>query len=128
MPKSSHAGAFGEAREHEGRKVLIVGAGNSGVDIANHLSRVDTAHIWLSARGGTNVIPQRVLGYPIQASSPTLERLPLPVQDRFAAWATRAKLGDLRDYGVPLDPLGPGQPVSKRRHCPRYRRRIRLPR
>lgn len=102
-----HAGAFGEAREHEGRKVLIVGAGNSGIDIANHLSRVDTARIWLSARSGTNVIPQRVLGYPIQASSPTLERLPLAVQDGLAGLATRAKLGDLRPYGVPLDPMGP---------------------
>lgn len=102
-----HSGAFGDAGGFAGRKVVIVGAGNSGIDIANHLSRVDTEKIWVSARSGINVIPQRVLGYPIQASSPTLERLPLRLQDGVARLATRAKLGDLRRHGVPLDPMGP---------------------
>lgn len=102
-----HSSAFGDARDFAGRKVLIVGAGNSGIDIANHLSRVDTDQLWVSARSGINVIPQRVLGYPIQASSPTLERLPLRLQDAIARLAARATLGDLSQHGVPLDPMGP---------------------
>ena len=37
-----HSGQFGDVRDCSGRRILLVGAGNSSVDIANHLSTVDT--------------------------------------------------------------------------------------
>jgi NADPH-dependent 2,4-dienoyl-CoA reductase/sulfur reductase-like enzyme len=46
-----HAGQFRSAGEMAGRDVLVVGPGNSGVDLLNHLARSDAARLWLSALG-----------------------------------------------------------------------------
>lgn len=84
------------------RRVLVVGIGNSGVDIATETSRVSTM-TYLSTRRGAHIVPKYIFGKPTDVLGLPLTRLPLPlpVKERiFAAtlWLTR---GRLTDYGLP---------------------------
>lgn len=88
----------------EGRRVLVVGIGNSGTDIAceavNH-----AVHVSLSTRRGAHVIPRYILGRPTdQWADPDISRLPLGLQRlayRVLLWLSR---GRQRRYGVPVPP------------------------
>ena len=60
-----------------GRRVLVVGCGNSGGEIASELANagVDTA---IAVRSGANVVPLTLFGVPIQYVAWMLRRLPAP--------------------------------------------------
>jgi hypothetical protein len=58
-----HALDYGHASEYAGRRVLVVGMGNSAMDIATDLSHHATRTL-LSVRHGSWVIPKRMLGKP----------------------------------------------------------------
>ncbi|MCC2099375.1 MAG: NAD(P)/FAD-dependent oxidoreductase [Hyphomicrobiales bacterium] len=96
-----HAADFGEVGQYRGKRVLVVGAGNSGSDVLNHLSRIKTDAVCVSVRHGSVIAPTRVLGIPIQLMSPLIEMLPLGAADRFLQGAQRANFGDLTRYGLP---------------------------
>lgn len=101
-----HAGAFRHARHYIGKRVLLVGAGNSGVDIGNHLSAVDIAPSWVSIRNGPTIAPQYAFGVPMHPLLASLRWLPIAVQDFNVALASRLALGDLTRYGIPRPPKG----------------------
>jgi amino acid transporter len=61
-----HSASFREGRELRGRRVLIVGAGNSGADIAADAAR-HAAAAYLSVRRGYRFIPKHVFGLPTDA-------------------------------------------------------------
>jgi putative flavoprotein involved in K+ transport len=71
-----HAGQFRSAGEMAGREVLVVGPGNSGVDLLKHLARSDAARLWLSARSGMSITPLRLAGIPMHPVSLAGRRLP----------------------------------------------------
>ncbi|PLW72733.1 monooxygenase, partial [Streptomyces sp. DJ] len=59
----SHAHTYRTPEEFAGRRVLVVGTGNSAMDIATELAgHADT--VLLSARRGVWVLPKRLLGRP----------------------------------------------------------------
>lgn len=61
-----HSVDFRDGLELRGKKVLIVGAGNSGVDIASDAARHATT-AYLSVRRGYRFIPKHIGGLPIDA-------------------------------------------------------------
>jgi cation diffusion facilitator CzcD-associated flavoprotein CzcO len=65
-----HAGQFRNTSEMTGRDVLVIGPGNSGVDLLNHLARSDAGKLWLSARSGMNIVPLRLAGIPMHPVGP----------------------------------------------------------
>ena len=84
-----------------GKRVLVVGLGNSAVDIASELGqRSITEKCFVSTRRGVWVLPKYFNGVPAdkQAAPPWL---PLPV----ARWIGRRKVkqlvGNMEDYGLP---------------------------
>lgn len=95
-----HAADFGEVDRYEGKRVLVVGAGNSGTDVLNHLSTIRTKQVWVSVRHGPVVFPTRLLGIPVQLLSPVLERLPVPVVDRMLKLTERVAFGNLARWGL----------------------------
>ncbi|MGX9145539.1 flavin-containing monooxygenase [Mesorhizobium sp. 128a] len=101
-----HSAEFGEAGDYAGRKVLVVGAGNSGFDVLNHLARVDTAQIWLSARNGPALLPKRIRQIAVHRFSPMLARLPFKLADAVMAATQRLVFGDLAAFGLPPTPSG----------------------
>ncbi|WP_137930173.1 flavin-containing monooxygenase [Mesorhizobium comanense] len=101
-----HSADFGEAAAYAGRKVLVVGAGNSGFDALNHLAAVDTAALWLSARSGPAILPKRIGKIAVHRLSPLMARLPLRVADAAIAMTQRLVFGDLTRFGMPPAPAG----------------------
>ena len=101
-----HAGQFRSTEEMAGRDVLVVGPGNSGVDLLNHLVRSDAARLWLSARSGMNIAPLRLAGIPLHPVSIAGRRLPRRAQDANVRAIQRLAFGDLSRYGYPRSDLG----------------------
>lgn len=101
-----HAGEFRHAHDHVGQRVLLVGAGNSGVDIGNHLAAVDIGPSWVSIRNGPTIAPQYALGIPLHPLVVAMRWLPLKLQDFSVALVSRLVLGDLTRHGIPPPPKG----------------------
>ncbi|AZO12925.1 MULTISPECIES: NAD(P)/FAD-dependent oxidoreductase [unclassified Mesorhizobium] len=101
-----HSADFGRASDHAGKKVLVVGAGNSGFDALNHLSTVETGQMWLAARNGPSLLPKRIGKIAVHRFSPLMARLPVRLADAAMAATQRLVFGDLREYGLPPAPSG----------------------
>jgi cation diffusion facilitator CzcD-associated flavoprotein CzcO len=96
-----HAADLGDVRDYAGRRVLVVGGGNSGFDVLNHLSRVDTAAIWFSVRRGPALLPKRLLRLSVHRLSPLMQRLPVSWVDRLVAATGWMAFGRLSKLGFP---------------------------
>ncbi len=101
-----HAADFGRAGDYAGKTVLVVGAGNSGFDVLNHLSGTGTGQIWLSARNGPALLPKRIGKIAVHRFSPIMANLPTRLADAAMAATQRLVFGDLRKYGLPASPSG----------------------
>jgi indole-3-pyruvate monooxygenase len=66
-----------------GRRVLVVGVGNSGGEIGSELSRAG-AHVDVVVRSGAHVVPLTIAGVPIQYLSTFVRKLPRGAQERVA--------------------------------------------
>jgi len=85
-----------------GKRVLVVGIGNSAVDIVSELSRKGIAErVLISTRSGAWVIPKYVLGRPIDTVVRTNPRIPLGLQRRAARVFARVIAGRMEDFGLP---------------------------
>jgi putative flavoprotein involved in K+ transport len=96
-----HSSAYASANPYAGRKVLVVGAGNSGTEIATDLAEQGAAAVTLSVRTAPPVVPRDPFGLPVQRTSILLGFLPRFVADRFARFTSRVVLGDLTRHGMP---------------------------
>ncbi len=96
-----HAGAFRNVSDMAGKDVLVVGAGNSGVDLLNHLVGSSARRLWLSTRSGTNLAPKTFGGVPTHLTSVAGRRLPTRTQDNLLRAIQAVAFGDLAGYGLP---------------------------
>jgi dimethylaniline monooxygenase (N-oxide forming) len=82
-----------------GKYVLVLGFGNSAMDIATETSRV-SAMTYLAVRRGFHVIPKHILGRPLD--QPALPRwMPWSIQMKLIGLALRIQVGKMSDYGLP---------------------------
>ena len=103
----SHSAAYSNAAAYVGHRVLVVGAGNSGAEIATDLSENGAAHVALSVRTPPPIVPRDPFGLPVQRTSILLSALPPAIANRLG-WATaRFVLGDLTRYGMPKGDFAP---------------------
>ncbi len=85
-----------------GKRVLVVGIGNSAMDIACELShRGVAARLVVSTRRGAHVIPKYIFGRPLDAVIRTRPWLPLWPQRVIGAALIRLAVGRMEDYGLP---------------------------
>jgi len=85
-----------------GKRVLVVGIGNSGVDIVSELSRKGVAEkVFLSTRSGAWVVPKYFLGRPLDTLVKVNPRLPLKLQRLLARPIPRLASGRMEDFGLP---------------------------
>jgi cation diffusion facilitator CzcD-associated flavoprotein CzcO len=101
-----HAADFGNLAQYRGKNILVVGAGNSGSDILNHLVTIPTGKLWVSVRHGPVVFPQRLWGFPVQRLSPLMALLPVRAVDRMLALTELVAFGRLEKWGWRRHPAG----------------------
>jgi cation diffusion facilitator CzcD-associated flavoprotein CzcO len=96
-----HAHHYRSPRGYEDRNVLVLGFGNSAMDIAVEASRVAN-EVFLSVRRGFHVIPKYLGGTPVdQLSNPISRRLPFTWTRRSFEKAIHKSWGKPEDYGLP---------------------------
>jgi len=96
-----HAAEFGNVEAYRDLAILVVGGGNSGVDLLNHLVTIPTRGLWLAVRNGVNVIPASLWGAPVHRLSGVMSWLPNRVVDRLMALTGLLAFGRLDRYGLP---------------------------
>jgi cation diffusion facilitator CzcD-associated flavoprotein CzcO len=85
-----------------GKRVLVVGIGNSAVDIVSELARKTVSDtVFLSTRSGAYVVPKYLFGKPADQVVKTNPRLPSSVQRRLARVLPRIFSGRMEDFGLP---------------------------
>ncbi|MEM9134501.1 MAG: NAD(P)-binding domain-containing protein [Actinomycetota bacterium] len=95
-----HSVTYRSPEEFRGKRVLVVGAGNSGVDIACDAAfAADQA--FLSVRRGYHFIPKHIMGKPADVFATEGPHLPFKVAQRVFGGLLRLINGDLRRYGLP---------------------------
>ena len=96
-----HVHDYRESDLLAGKRVLVLGIGNSATDVAVESSRI-AEKTFLAMRRGAYVLPKYMNGRPTdEAASPWLTRLPLPVQRFFIARMFQITAGDMTAYGLP---------------------------
>jgi cation diffusion facilitator CzcD-associated flavoprotein CzcO len=96
-----HVHHYREADILKGKRVLVLGIGNSATDVAVESSRLADA-TFLSMRRGAYVLPKYINGKPIdETATDLISRLPLAVQRFFVMRALGIAVGDMTSYGLP---------------------------
>ncbi len=94
-----HSHEYRDPRQLQGRRVVVVGMGNSAMDIAVDAS-YHAAATTLVARSGVHVVPKYILGRPLDAGvRPT--RIPFPWMLAGMQLVLRATVGPMERYGLP---------------------------
>ena len=98
-----HSSQYRTAQPFDDKKVLVVGIGNSAVDIAVDLCK-RASHVALSTRTGAHVMPKYLMGIPVDRWSAFLSRklkLPTLWTRRIMARLIYLAVGDQTRFGVP---------------------------
>ena len=90
-----HSRDYRDASEFAGRRVLIVGLGNSGADIACDAATT-AERAFISARRGYHFIPKHVLGKPSDENN----ALPIWAERALYAVMRRLVIGDVTRWGL----------------------------
>jgi cation diffusion facilitator CzcD-associated flavoprotein CzcO len=97
-----HASAYQDATQLRGKRVLVVGAGNTGCDIAVEAAQ-QAARCWHSTRRGYWYAPKYVLGRPADQVNDAVLALRIPL--RLRQWlfhrTLKMTVGDLTRFGLP---------------------------
>ena len=101
-----HSSGYRSPAPYRGKRVLVVGTGNSGAEIAADLAEQDADEVWLSCRTPPHVIrrqtgpiPTTILGIPNQY-------LPAGLVDPVSRQLARLTAPDLAPYGLPRPTTG----------------------
>ena len=102
-----HAREYRRPAPYAGKRVLVVGPGCTGMEIAYDLAEGGAAGVWLSARTPPNVISREGPGgIPGDVIGSALLHAPVALADRFARFGRRMDFGDLSEYGLPVPDEG----------------------
>jgi thioredoxin reductase len=95
-----HASAYKDAAQIRGRRVLVVGAGNTGCDIAVEAAQ-QAARCWHSSRRGYWYAPKYVFGRPADQVNDRMQRLPLGLRQWMFQRTLKMTVGDVTRFGLP---------------------------
>ena len=107
-----HSSEYRNPAPYEGKRVLVVGFGNSGGEIALDLANADI-DVALAVRGPVQILPRDLLGFPILSWAILYRRLPARLVDVINAPVLRLAVGDIEKLGLRRATKGPRQMVEE---------------
>ena len=107
-----HAKNYKNAAPFKGKKVLVVGMGNTGAELALDLSEQE-CETYISVRGPVSIVPRDLNGRPVQLTTIQLAKLPFGIGDWLGNFIRGIYLGDLKKYGLNAPKLSPAQQLKE---------------
>ena len=107
-----HSSNYQNPQTFTGRRVLVVGFGNSGGEIALDLAE-SGVDVTIAVRNPVQIIPRDLLGVPILTWVILYRRLPARIVDAINAPVLRLALGDFEKLGLKRAAKGPRQMVEE---------------
>ena len=101
-----HSSRYRNPEPYRGKDVLVVGAGNSGAEIAHDVIDGGAARSRLSVRTPPQIVRRATLGIPAQLLGMAIRKLPPGWVDPFTMWQRRVAIPDLTERGLPRPPHG----------------------
>ena len=95
-----HAHDYKRAAPFAGKRILVIGGGNSACDIAVETSRI-SAFTAISWRRGYLVLPKFIMGIPSDVVAEKLAWLPISIRSRLSELIIRLLNGPNERYGLP---------------------------
>jgi len=95
-----HSVQYRSTDEFKNKRVLIVGAGNSGIDIACDASAA-AEQAFLSVRRGYHFFPKHIMGKPSDVFATEGPKLPHFLEVKVFGWMLKLINGDMKRYGLP---------------------------
>jgi dimethylaniline monooxygenase (N-oxide forming) len=97
-----HAHHYKEEEQLDGKRIVVLGMGNSAMDIAVDASYHGT-EVYLAARRGAWVFPKYVGSKPVDRADQLFAnpRIPFKIKQRALALMMKQTVGKMEDYGLP---------------------------
>jgi indole-3-pyruvate monooxygenase len=107
-----HSSGYRNAVPYRGKRVLVVGFGNSAGEIARDLYEGGASPA-LAVRGPVNVVPREFFGVPLLSVTVPFSLAPAAVVDAMSAPLIFAARGTLKGTGLEKPPYGPFTQAQK---------------
>ncbi|KAL6218058.1 hypothetical protein ACLB2K_011275 [Fragaria x ananassa] len=108
-----HSSEYGNGNKYRGKNVLVVGSGNSGMEIAYDLSN-SGANTSIVIRSSVHVLTKEIVFIGMVLS----KYLPIMVVDGIVMFLTKLKFGNLSKYGIQNPKMGPFHIKQNEGHSP----------
>jgi cation diffusion facilitator CzcD-associated flavoprotein CzcO len=110
--KIIHSRDYRTGKNFKGQKVLVIGMGNTGAEIALDLHE-QGATAFLSVRGEVNIVPRDFNGRSIQETKELLDFLPTFISDRLGKLVQKIAIGNLEKYGIKTPTIAPAKQLRE---------------
>lgn len=107
-----HSRDYRKPDPYQGKKVLIIGMGNTGAELALDLAEAGV-ETYLSVRSPITIVPRDVMGNPVQLTAKKLDKLPFGLGDWLGTQIRKIVIGNLQKHGVPLSKVHPVQQLRE---------------
>jgi putative flavoprotein involved in K+ transport len=101
QPPLTHSSEYRRPEPYAGARVLVVGSGNSGAEIATDLAASGRVGVELAVRTPPSIVRRDVHGVPTQPLGIALSRAPALLADPLVAALRRVSVPDLSARGLP---------------------------
>ncbi|KAK7293625.1 hypothetical protein RJT34_16496 [Clitoria ternatea] len=103
----SHTSVYKSGSDYRNQKVLVIGCGNSGMEVSLDLCRYNaTPH--MVARNTVHVLPREMFGFSTFGIAMALNKwIPIKYVDKFLLLVTNFILGNTNHYGIKRPKTGP---------------------
>lgn len=103
-----HSSEYRKPTRYTGKRVLVVGCGSSGMEIAHNLATGGAAKVWMAVRTPPNIMLRSgPVGLPGDVIATPLYHFPRRIADEVARRARLHAMGDLTRFGLPIPDEGP---------------------
>jgi NADPH-dependent 2,4-dienoyl-CoA reductase/sulfur reductase-like enzyme len=115
--RALHSAEYVDSAPFRQQRVLVVGMGNTGAEIALDLAE-GGAETSVSVRNGVHMVPRDLFGIPIQVVATAASVLPSRANDTLIPFILDLALGDLAKFGIKRPKQGIFEQVAKSHRIP----------